>query len=76
MQLKKNWFIFIKNQLKGSVPMLLTVGIGVLIGRAVQVESWMTLILAAGITGCIAILISILTDRDIRDFTFQFIKMH
>ena len=76
IQLKKNCFIFIKNQLKGSVPMVLTVGIGVLIGQAIQVESWMTLILAAGITGCIAILISILIDRDIRDFTFQFIKIH
>lgn len=74
IQLQKPWFIFIISQFKGCIPVVLVVLIGSVIASEIRVDSWITLIISACITGGVSLAILSIIDCDIRTFVFQFLK--
>ena len=65
---KQKWHIFMVKQMACFKSISMTVIVGYFINCAIQVDSWLTLILAGGFTGILVLGLLIVVDSDVRVF--------
>lgn len=70
----QKWNIFVNKQLSSFKSMVITIVIGYLVDCIINVDSWLKLIVAGGVTGILTISFLLVIDLDVRRYFKSFRK--